>query len=368
VIGHALTEFGLPPRCYSDLEVLAREHERIFRRSWAYVGHVGQVENPGDHLVANVAGVPIVVVRGKDGAARGFLNVCRHRGHPVAMVQEPEERVPVGGGWLRQVGNGTRSTLQCIYHAWTYGLDGCLRAAPRSDREADFDKAQLGLVPISVELWGPMVFANLRPDAQPLSTFLGGVARRTRERGFEVDDKTYKTTMERVVRCNWKEFLENGAECYHCPTIHRFDAITVHPDNYRLELGDNWVGQAGFQSATPFVYDYFYYLCFPTFSWAQHGDSFHAIEMVPVDEHHTLQRFDVFGPAAMTIDEARSEMIEFSPINEEDVAVVERIHATNRAVGDLMPAPRLLPDSEKQIQHMHAIYLRMMGWNRSGCP
>src|SRR5687768_975058 len=145
----------IPFDWYSDPAVLRLERERIFRRTWQYAGRADQVAEPGAFFTGDLGGVPIVVLRDKDGRLRAFLNVCRHRG---SLVCE---------------GEGKRETLQCPYHAWTYGLDGSLRAAPRSDREPGFDKSELGLVPVSVEAWGPFVFVNPDADAAPLAETLG---------------------------------------------------------------------------------------------------------------------------------------------------------------------------------------------------
>ena len=94
----------------------------------------------------HVGGMPLVVVLDRDEELRAFLNMCRHRG--TVLVNEPQRR----------------GTIQCPYHAWTYGLDGSLRAAPRSKEEPDFDMDCLGLVPAQVGTWGPFVFAN--PDTE----------------------------------------------------------------------------------------------------------------------------------------------------------------------------------------------------------
>ena len=115
-------------------------------RAWQYVGHTGQLATPG-YFAAKAGRTPVVVTRDRDGVVRGFVNVCRHRGSALAE------------------GEASRETLQCPYHAWTYGLDGSLRAAPRSDEEPDFPQDELGLVPVAVDTWGPFVFANADPDA-----------------------------------------------------------------------------------------------------------------------------------------------------------------------------------------------------------
>ena len=111
----------LPWSWYSDPDVLRREQERIFRRAWQYVGHTGRVEQVGDRFAAWAGDIPVLVVRGEDGV-RAFLNVCRHRGS------------------LLVDGEGTGKSVQCPYHAWTYDLDGSLRAAPRSDRASRTSK------------------------------------------------------------------------------------------------------------------------------------------------------------------------------------------------------------------------------------
>ena len=146
-------ETSLPWAWYADPEVLRREGERIFAHAWQYVGHTGRLDGDGAFFTAAAGQIPVVVTRARDDVLRAFVNVCRHRGHVVAT------------------GSGRRETLQCPYHAWTYGLDGSLRAAPRSDREPGFEPDELGLVPIQVETWGPFVFVNPDPNAAPFDFF-----------------------------------------------------------------------------------------------------------------------------------------------------------------------------------------------------
>src|SRR4029453_18036183 len=110
---------------------------------------------PGSFFSCDAGGVPVVVVRDDTGGLRAFLNVCRHRG---SLVCE---------------GEGRRATLQCPYHAWTYGLDGSLRAAPRSELVPGFEREQLGLVQVQADAWGPFVFVNPDPEAEPLAETLG---------------------------------------------------------------------------------------------------------------------------------------------------------------------------------------------------
>ena len=198
---------------YSDPEVLRREQEMIFRRSWQYVGHAGRAERVGDRFAAWAGEVPVLVVRAEDGL-RAFLNVCRHRG---SLLVEGEEN---------------RASIQCPYHAWTYGLDGSLRAAPRSEREGAFDPAELSLVPLRLETWGPFLFVNPDPDARPLAETLGRLPEL-----LPLDGLMFHIRDDYELAANWKIGCENYLECYHCPVAHKgfSAAYETDPDTYRLE-------------------------------------------------------------------------------------------------------------------------------------
>jgi choline monooxygenase len=204
---------SLPWSWYSDPSVLRREQERIFRRAWQYVGHAGRVEQVGDRFAAWAGDIPVLVVRAEDGV-RAFLNVCRHRGS------------------LLVDGEGTGKAVQCPYHAWTYDLDGSLRAAPRSDREPDFETEGLSLVKLRLETWGPFLFVNPDDAAPPLADTLGPVTELV-----PVDDLVFHLRDDSELEANWKIACENYLECYHCPVAHKgfSAAYDVDPDEYRLE-------------------------------------------------------------------------------------------------------------------------------------
>ncbi|HEY7422458.1 MAG TPA: aromatic ring-hydroxylating dioxygenase subunit alpha, partial [Gaiellaceae bacterium] len=190
-------ETTLPYGWYTDPEILRREEERIIRPAWQYVGHTGRLAQPG-YFAAAVGRTPVVVTRDREGELRAFVNVCRHRGHELAA------------------GEGSRETLQCPYHAWTYGLDGRLRAAPRSEEEPDFPQGELGLVPVAVDTWGPFIFANAEADAESLSRALGSLPAQVTQLGLDVDSLVHHSRWEAEIAANWKIVSENFLECYHC--------------------------------------------------------------------------------------------------------------------------------------------------------
>jgi phenylpropionate dioxygenase-like ring-hydroxylating dioxygenase large terminal subunit len=213
-------ETTLPWSWYTDPEVLRREQERIFRGTWQYVGHEGQLPEPGTFFSSRAGDVPVVVTRAGDDEQRAFLNVCRHRGSVVVD------------------GNGKRESLQCPYHAWTYGLDGSLRAAPRADE--GIDKEALGLVPLALDRWGPFLFVNTDRDASPLAETIAPIAS-----ALTVDALRFHHRSEYVVEANWKIACENYLECYHCAVAHpSFSAVMdVRPGEYRLVEGERHSSQ-----------------------------------------------------------------------------------------------------------------------------
>ncbi len=211
---------------YSDEEQLRRERTRVFACCWQYAGRADQVSEPSSFLATDAGGVPMLVTRDADGVLRAFVNVCRHRG---AVLTE---------------GCGTRATIQCHYHAWTYGLDGSLSAAPRSEREPDFDKADWSLLPASVGTWGPFLFVNPDPNAVTLEEHLGDLPE-ILARDIDIDALVFHSRVEFGANANWKVVIENFLECYHCPTAHPAfsDEVDVHPDRYLLEAHPTFCAQ-----------------------------------------------------------------------------------------------------------------------------
>jgi phenylpropionate dioxygenase-like ring-hydroxylating dioxygenase large terminal subunit len=222
-------ETTIPYSWYADPEILRREQERIFRSAWQYAGHTGQLPQPGSFFTAHAGQAPVVVTRSRDEEIRAFFNVCRHRGFPVAD------------------GEGRRETLQCPYHAWTYGLDGCLRAAPRSEEEPDFPKGELGLVPVAVGTWGPFVFVNAGPDPEPLADALGSMPAQVAELGLDVDSLVHHHRWQTELEANWKVVCENFLECYHCQVAHPgfSEVIDVSAEAYALDAGGRLSSQYG---------------------------------------------------------------------------------------------------------------------------
>ncbi|MBV9577455.1 MAG: aromatic ring-hydroxylating dioxygenase subunit alpha [Chloroflexi bacterium] len=208
---------ALPTRFYTDPTVVAIEQERIFRRTWQYVGRTAQVDHVGDYFTSVVGDIPVALVRAPDGL-HGLVNVCRHRRHLVVQ------------------GAGNRQTLQCPYHAWTYELDGQLRTAPRSNAEPGFRNADYPLLAVRTATWGPWIFATADAATPDFEEVLGDLPRIVAESGVDLASLQLHERQEWTASANWKVIMENFLECYHCPVQHpAFSAvIDVRPEAYAL--------------------------------------------------------------------------------------------------------------------------------------
>lgn len=199
---HALAQAqSLPPWTHTDPRFFAREMERIFRRHWLFAGDADRISKPGDWWSTALAGVPVLLARGRDGAVRAFANTCRHRGCRL---------VPPGEGNAR--------AFKCGYHGWIYNLDGALAGAPQMEHSKDFDKSAYGLVAIRAALWGKFVFLCFDANAPPFEEAQGGFLRMFQ--GYEFDRLVTARRARIRVRCNWKIYAENLMESYHIPYVH----------------------------------------------------------------------------------------------------------------------------------------------------
>ena len=340
----------IPFDWYSDPAVLRLERERIFRRTWQYAGRADQVAEPGAFFTCDLAGVPIVVVRDEEGGLRAFLNVCRHRG---SLVCE---------------GEGKRASLQCPYHAWTYGLDGSLRAAPRSDRVPDFDKDVLGLVPVAVDAWGPFVFVNPDQETEPLAETLGELPVLVAASGIDLDSLRFlKRASGDEYAANWKVCSENYLECYHCQVAHPdfSKVVDVSVDAYVLEESRTFSTQYGpvheawkgdFDPSGPIARGQFHFL-WPnlTLNIMPGQPNLSIGPIVPTGPETTARFLDYYvGPEVEQV--WIEEMLEFdNQVGAEDRVLVERVQRGLRAGG--VEHGRLMGDSERLIAHFQGLLL-----------
>lgn len=348
---------SLPSSWYTEPGLVPLECDRIFRRGWQYVPHGQALGQVGDFVTATVADVPVVVVRSDKGLG-AFVNVCRHRRHEVVT------------------GRGNRRTLQCPYHAWTYGLDGCLLAAPRSRSEAGFELADYPLLAVAMDAWGPFVFVNLDAAAPPLAEYLGDLPAIVAASGLRLDQLQLHDREEWRTDANWKVMIENFLECYHCPVQHPgfSTVVDVDEDTYALQA-HRWFssqvapvrrsaleggGRKPVYDARGAVTQAQYHYLWPNLTLSinpGHPNLSVDVWMPDGPEHTRGFSEHWFGPDVTA--DARREMIEFNhQVSQEDERLVTSVQRGLRA--GLPARGRFLRRSEHLVVHFQRLVLDAM--------
>ena len=190
--------YALDSAFYVQDEIFARDMDLLLG-GWTCAGHESDVPEAGDYLVAEIGLQSAIVVRGDDGALRAMANVCRHRGSRICT----EAR-------------GSVAMLVCPYHAWTYHLDGRLRAAREMPNA--FDPDTHGLIRLPLEVVGGLIFVSFGPAPPSLEPARGALTAMSAHYGWAQARVAHRQTYR--VAANWKLVLENYHECYHCGPAH----------------------------------------------------------------------------------------------------------------------------------------------------
>ena len=193
-----------PVSFYTDPAQFERERQGPFRRMPVAIGYSAQVAKPGDFITHDLGGVPLLAVRGRDGALRGFINACRHRGTRVEWDA---------------AGAGKRAFV-CPYHAWTYGDDGALMHVPHAEGFPDLDRADHGLVAVPVAERAGIVWAiPAAGAARDIDALLGPLAGELDAMGLGSHVPYAPRRYE--LACNWKLVNDASLDSYHIRHGHR---------------------------------------------------------------------------------------------------------------------------------------------------
>ena len=220
----------LPGSAYTDPATFSAECATIFEHSWFCAAHASDLPEPGAFRTVQIGRENIIVTRDRNGVAQAFLNVCRHRGARICLEEQ----------------GSVKRTFRCPYHAWSYGLDGKLVAAPNLATMPDIDRTEYGLHRVNVREWLGYVWVSLADEPPSFEEDVVGAA--TRRLGdpeaisrYQVDSLTIGRRITYDVAANWKLIVENFMECYHCATIHP-ELVDVLPEFSRGFAAQYYVG------------------------------------------------------------------------------------------------------------------------------
>lgn len=196
-------ERTLPGKYYHSQEIYQEEIEKIFHKSWIYACRAEEISSIGDFKLIQVEDESLILVRDKTENIKALFNVCRHRG--TQLCDEP-------------VGVFKSKSIQCPYHAWTYGLDGQLLSAPLMIEGNGFKKDECSLHQANVFIWEGFVFINLNKDPIPFEVQMKALIGKFSD--WKIKELKIAHHIKYELDCNWKLILQNYQECYHCPGVH----------------------------------------------------------------------------------------------------------------------------------------------------
>lgn len=202
----------VPYRLFSDPEIHALEERRIFRGPvWNYLCLEIEIPDTGDFKTTTVGEIPVVVTRDADGAIHALVNRCAHKGALVCLKEK-----------------GNAKALHCVYHSWTYGLDGTLKGIAfrngvqgKGGMPEDFDPADHRMTPLRVETFCGLVFATFSEAVPDVETFIGQDMAKFIRRNFDRPLKLLGVHTQ-MIHNNWKLYAENVRDSYHATLLHTF--------------------------------------------------------------------------------------------------------------------------------------------------
>ena len=321
---------NLDPHLYTDPTVLPRERRDIFARTWQLLGPAGQVADRGQYVAADIAGVKVFVIRGRDGTLRAFRNSCRHR-----------------GAQLLDHGQGRCATIRCPYHQWVFADDGSLINAPWFGTEPGFDPKDWPLEAIHVREWRGLLFAAINPR-DDLVTQLGELVAELADEPIE----TYQAVRGATVNfnANWKIYTDNVVEGYHIPGIHPKFFAHINFEEFKTSALNGLVRMTAPPREGLFYRGKWLWM-WPnwTLSLFEGGMNTSRINPTGTDSTEQLYHF-YFADISPELDQKRSDTIERNlAVVREDFGICEKTHR-NYAAGNYSPGP-LSPRHEQGVHY-----------------
>ena len=223
---------GLPNAHYTDPAIFEEEKHALLLNQWAGLASASDVPEPGDAVPLSFVGIPLLLLRDKQGQVRVFQNTCRHRG--MTLVEKPRK---------------IEGAIRCPYHSWCYSTEGQLVSTPhvggpgQNTHEA-IDRSTLGLIEVASHIWNDIVFINVSGTADPFEVHFADLLKRWAEFDVPVYHGGPDSRIQLDLKSNWKLIIENYCESYHLPWVHPgLNSYSRLEDHYHIEEPGKFSGQ-----------------------------------------------------------------------------------------------------------------------------
>lgn len=340
---------GLPNPHYTDPAVFADETRAALLTTWAGFAVAADVPENGDAKPITFLGMPLLLIRDRNGEVRVFNNTCRHRG--MILVEEPRK---------------IEGAIRCPYHSWCYATDGRLVTTPHvggpgQNTHDAMKREDLGLIEVRSHIWRDVVFVNISGDAPAFEDVHQDLLERWKEFDQPHHHGGADSRFELSVKTNWKLAVENYCESYHLPWVHPgLNSYSRLEDHYNIAEMGRYSGQGtlvyrqltgeggekfpDFDGLSEFWNEGAEYIAvYPNVLLGAQRDHAFAIVLEPVDTENTVEHIHLYYAAENVDDALRAKnTAQWKEVFEEDIFVVEGMqrgrHAPDFDGGRFSPA------------------------------
>ncbi len=285
-----------------------QELERVFKRTWHYVGAEAALRQPNWVTPVEASGVPLIVASDRDSKLHAFYNVCKHRGGPLALKP----------GRARQ--------LQCLYHGWCYSHGGELTHASQMEELPE----AVSLTSAKLATWEGMVFVAAEEPERSIEQNFAGIVDRIKP--YDLSKLKFHATLNYDVRCNWKLYVDNYLEGYHVPFVHPGLNSSLSAQSYStIVMGHQSLQHAPFASNDEMYgyrgHDAFYYFVYPNLMLNILPDRLQINQVIPTAVDRCRVEFHYFYAADLSADSdyIRRDQTFSEEVQQEDIQICEHL-------------------------------------------
>ncbi|MEP3296926.1 MAG: aromatic ring-hydroxylating dioxygenase subunit alpha [Pseudoruegeria sp.] len=334
VLTDVSTARGLPNAHYISQDLFEAERQSVLFNNWSGVGFGKDVPEPGDAKPIDFLGIPLLLIRDRDGEIGVFQNTCRHRG--MILIDAPRK---------------IEGALRCPYHSWCYSLKGALKATPHvggpgQNTHAAVRKSELGLIRVRHYIFQDVVFVNISGEAPEFEKVHANLMQRWAEFSQPIYHGGAESSFKLEVKTNWKLAVENYCESYHLPWIHPgLNSYSRLEDHYNIEQPGEYSGQGTevyrqLTSGDGLVFPDFegldpkwdsaaeYIAVYPNVLLGAHRDHVFAIVLEPMALDRTVEHVELYYTKPEATEAAYANIrgenaVLWKGVFEEDIFVVE---------------------------------------------